>query len=208
MKSRNNLIAFAMSFASYFVQNIKLSSSIRNIILFGSVARDDFDKESDIDIFIDSKDDIEKEANGILDSFYKSFIYIKYWKLLGIENEISTKVGNLDDWDLKRSIVSHGILLYGKYSAEIGGKLYSIFMLDISGKRNEKLRIWRKIYGYKQKVKGREYMQKGLLDELSARRMGPAIFILPIQNANKMRQFLNENKVKHKVMELQTDSFE
>ena len=205
MKSRSNIISYAMAFASFLIQNIKSPSSVNNIILFGSVARNDFDKESDIDIFIDAKEDIEREVNEILDSFYNSIIYTRYWKLLGIENEISLKVGDLEKWELKRSLISHGITLYGKYSSEIEGRLYSLFVLETKGKRYEKLKIWRKIYGYRQKVKNKVYSQKGLLEEFGAKRLGPAVFMVPIEHENKIRQFLKENSVLHKVIELQTD---
>jgi predicted nucleotidyltransferase len=203
---RNNIIAYAMAFSSYLLQSIKSESSIINIILFGSVARNDFDKDSDIDIFVDTTEDIEKEVNSILDSFYESAAYTRYWKLLAIENEISIKVGEIEKWDVKRSIVSHGITLYGKYNSDIEGKLYSLFTIDIKGKRNEKLKIWRKLYGYKQKIKSKDYLQKGLLEEIQGRKVGPAVFIVPIENAGKAKEFLNRNKVKYKIIEMQTDS--
>jgi len=50
MKSK--LIAYAMDFASFLIQKIKNIDNINNIILFGSVAREEADKTSDIDIFI------------------------------------------------------------------------------------------------------------------------------------------------------------
>jgi len=203
---RNKLIAYAMAFASYLLQSIRSESGIRNIILFGSVARNDFDKESDVDIFIDTKDKIEKEVHNILDSFYESVVYKRYWKLLDITNEISLKIGDLDKWDLRRSVLSHGLSLYGKYTSELGGKLYSMFILDIRGKRNEKLKTWRKLYGYKQKVNKKEYSKPGLADELGARRLGPAVFILPLEHTNIMKQFLIKRKVKHRIIELQTDA--
>jgi len=206
MKARNNLISFAMAFASYLLQNLKQESAVRNIVLFGSVARNDFDKESDIDIFIDTKEEIEKEANDILDSFYSSIIYKKYWKLLGIENEISLKVGDLDKWELKRSIISHGIQLYGKYYSEIEARLYSLFVIEFKGKRSEKLKLWRQLYGYSQKIKNKQYIQQGLIKEYSIRRIGPAVLLVPIENENKLRQFLTENKISHKVIEIQTDN--
>lgn len=201
----NNLIAYSMSFASYLVQSIK-SDKIKNIILFGSVARGDHNKESDIDIFVDSKQNIEKEVYGVLDSFYDSIIYKKYWKLIGIRNEISIKVGNIENWDLKSSIISHGILLYGKYYHEMEGKLHSLFIIEIPGKRKDKIKVWRKLYGYKQKVNKKLYTQKGILEELQGKRLGASNFTVPIQNANQIKQFLRKNKVTFKSIDLQSDS--
>ena len=45
---------------------IDFDEKIRNVILFGSVARNDFSDESDIDIFIDSTHNIEQDVNKIL----------------------------------------------------------------------------------------------------------------------------------------------
>ena len=203
---RDNLIAYAMAFASYLIQNIESNKTIRSIILFGSIARNDYDKDSDIDVFVDSKDNIENEVKTILDSFYESILYQRYWKLLGITNDISIKVGDLDKWDVKRSIISHGISLYGKYTQDIGGKLYSMFIVDIGGKRSEKLRMWRGLYGYKQKVNKKVYAKKGILEQLDAKRIGPGVIIVPIINANLLKKFLIDNKARYKIIELQSDS--
>ena len=120
MKS-NSLKAFAVDFVSFLIQHLDSLEGIRNIILFGSIARGDFDKDSDIDIFIDTKDK-KITTDKIVSDFYQSQKYLKYWKLLGIENTINCKVGNLDKWELKRSIISNGIVLYGKYKAETKNK--------------------------------------------------------------------------------------
>src|SRR3990167_7304033 len=49
----SKLISYAMDFSSFLIQKIKEKEKIRNIILFGSVSRDEANKKSDIDIFID-----------------------------------------------------------------------------------------------------------------------------------------------------------
>src|SRR3989338_11413321 len=99
---KNELAAYAMSFAS-FVMASEAGNKINNIILFGSVAKNEFDKESDVDIFIDT-DAKEKEILKHLRLFYESQ-HMKTWRLIGIENEISLHVGQLDKHPLKRSIV-------------------------------------------------------------------------------------------------------
>ncbi len=49
MMKKNEIIAFSMEYASYLMRK---AIGIETIILFGSVARGDFDKESDTDIFV------------------------------------------------------------------------------------------------------------------------------------------------------------
>ena len=77
-------------------------------------------EESDVDLFIDADEKIEKKINRILDNYYNTKKF-KEWELKGINNGISIIVGELDndDWeDLKRSIMNTGIILYGKYKAK------------------------------------------------------------------------------------------
>src|SRR3989338_3571800 len=81
------LTAYALDFASFLIQKTKNRDKIRNIILFGSVARQDESKESDIDIFVDIIEDnkvIEKEISFILENFIDSVKHKDYWKLFGL----------------------------------------------------------------------------------------------------------------------------
>ena len=50
---QKEMIAFASSFSSYSINF--MGDSIKRIMLFGSVARDQHDEESDIDLFIETK---------------------------------------------------------------------------------------------------------------------------------------------------------
>ncbi len=110
--NRNNLIAYAADFVSFLLDS-DIFKRINRIILFGSVARGNFDEESDIDLFIDTKEGIEKEVRSILHLFQDSEIQ-KKWNLKGLENDLSLKIGDLNKWKLKRDITSDGIILYGK----------------------------------------------------------------------------------------------
>ncbi|MBS3151572.1 nucleotidyltransferase domain-containing protein, partial [Candidatus Woesearchaeota archaeon] len=106
-----SLISYSMDFASFLIQKIKNKDLIKNIILFGSVSREESEEESDIDLFIDvnkENSNLEKEIMQILEQFLDSMKYKNYWKLLGIKNknEIKLTIGILDKWkELKPSIV-------------------------------------------------------------------------------------------------------
>src|SRR3989344_9275165 len=109
--NRSKLIALAMNFSSFLVGRVE----VKSIILFGSVARNNFDDESDIDIFVECDKKVGKKIGKILELYKKTEEYEKF-RLEGVKNEISLKFGKLDDWkDLKRSIISGGIALYGSY---------------------------------------------------------------------------------------------
>src|SRR3989344_7366564 len=92
MPSKNELISYAMDSASYLIGKF---DKIDRIILHGSIARGDFDEESDIDLFIDSNEKNVKKINKILEDYYKTNKF-KEWKLKGIENPISIITGKLD----------------------------------------------------------------------------------------------------------------
>jgi len=203
MKSQKLFKSFAFSFASFLIEKIDLDE-INKIILFGSVARGEATKESDIDIFIDTKNiKIKNNLPKIINSFYESFMYKNYWELKNIKNEIKCIVGDLEKWKLKRSIISNGITLYGKTMGEIKGKTFCLFKVNVGGKINEKLKIWRKLYGYKQKTRKKDYYIKGLIEE--SEKIAPGIFIIPISKSQKIMDFLKKEKLKYQLIEFSTD---
>jgi predicted nucleotidyltransferase len=87
--NRYELIAYAMDFCSFLLKS-EMANEIKKIILFGSVARGDFDSESDIDIFIDTEKEkaVDNAAKKRLKAFEKSEIFEK-WMLKGLKNSLS-----------------------------------------------------------------------------------------------------------------------
>ena len=208
MLSRESLISYAMNFAAFLVDS-KAGEKINKIILFGSVAREDFTEESDIDLFIDADKKLEKEIEKIFTLFRSSQTY-KTWELKGLKNELSLKVGNLKKWGLRREVISSGIVLYGKHS-ELPEKAvyYLMITTDLKKKKTaQQMKIWRKLYGYKQKIGKKVYESKGLLEEAGGRKLGKAIILIPMEKRKEILQFLNKNKVTYTVNELWSDTFE
>ena len=67
--------AYASYFVSYLINNFKKIENISNIILFGSAAKGEAKKSSDIDFFIEVKRNskgFEKEIINLVNDFYKS----------------------------------------------------------------------------------------------------------------------------------------
>ena len=85
-------ISYIYDFLSLIFENEELIEKINEIILFGSVAKNTHDKESDIDLFFEIKNEkdvkeIEKRLSSILKSFeVKSE---KTWKLKNISYPIN-----------------------------------------------------------------------------------------------------------------------
>jgi len=209
MEKRESLIAYALSFTSFLLDS-EIGKKINKILLFGSVARGNFDEESDIDVFIDTKENIKESAEKALKMFNNSQAK-KIWELKGIKKEISMQIGNLDEWSLKRSVISNGIFLYGKYN-EIPkeAKYYlMIHMINLNKMKNSlQMRLWRKLYGYKQKIGKKVYTGKGLVEELGGKKIGKATIIIPMEKEKEVTDILNKNKINYKVYEIWSDSFE
>ncbi|MBS3157737.1 nucleotidyltransferase domain-containing protein [Candidatus Woesearchaeota archaeon] len=193
------LIAYATDFASFLIQNIDECYKIRQIILFGSVARGDADIKSDVDLFIDVTDEkLEAKIAKIKEKFYGSVKAKKYWQLLGIKNEIHCTVGKLNEWDeLKRSIVANGIQLFGKYKGELKTDASYLFTVMPGKNRNKNISAWRMLYGYKQIINSKTYLKKGLLNEYNGRKIANGVFIVPAEHTQNMSSFLRKNGFKY-----------
>jgi len=202
MIKRNELTSYALDFTAYLISKIK---EIDRVILHGSVARGDFDEESDVDLFIDAKENIEKKVNKIVDNYYKTKKF-RDWELKGIDNPISVIVGKLDskEWkDLKRSIINTGIILYGKYKAE-SEKVNQYTLFSFEGIKPDKKRvlIFRKLFGFK--VGGKKY--PGFIEKINGIKIGKGSALVPIEYTNELKKYFQDKKVAVKLYDLWSDS--
>ena len=181
------LKAYASYFVSYLLDNINKKSlnNIRRIVLFGSVARDEATKNSDIDLFIETSNKsktFENEIKKILEKFYQSR-ESSLFKTKGIDSKINIKSGVLKDWnEIYTTIASEGIVLYGYYEAKelpSGVKHFIIIFWD----KIEKNRgaFLNKIYGFK--IKEKRY--EGLLSKFNGKKLGKSSILIPIQHIVK-----------------------
>lgn len=190
------LTAYALDFASFLIQKTKNRDKIRNIILFGSVARQDESKESDIDIFVDIIEDnkvIEKEISFILENFIDSVKHKDYWKLFGVKSEIKLTIGNVDNWkELKPSLIADGIILYGKYKPKIKEGEHKVFFIWENIKPNARRVLFnKKVFGYRQNKKS----YQGLLVQYNGKRLGKGCIVLPIEHASFFHSLFKKFKV-------------
>ncbi len=192
--------AYASYFVSYLLMNIKDASIMDKAILFGSAAKEEASKDSDIDIFIDLKKDNKKlhiSIEKILEDFYKSREALLF-KAKGIDNKINLIIGKLDEWkNIKKSIESEGILLYGKYiSTENNGKKYVvIFWNKIEKNRGAFLN---KIYGFRV----RDKIYKGLIENFKGMRLGKSSIMVPIEHRQEILGLIKKYKVNAKIIDI------
>ncbi|MEK6952847.1 MAG: nucleotidyltransferase domain-containing protein [Nanoarchaeota archaeon] len=196
-----NLIAYAQDFVSFLLQNIRQSDKIDTIILFGSVVRGETDKNSDVDIFIETRTNMEDEIEKLKMKFYNSIKVRKYWDLLGVKNEIHCEVGNLDEWqDLEKSLNAQGIILFGKYKSKKQGSPCYLFSIEQGKNRNKNISLWRTLYGYKQKVNNKIYEKRGFVEDYNGEKIARGVFIIPSEHAQKIISFLKNNKIRYKII--------
>jgi len=203
-----DLAAYAGDFASFLIQNLKGDArQIKSIILFGSVARGEAGKDSDIDLFIDvTEEKVEKSVLKIRDNFFHSIKSNKYWALFGIKNEIHCTVGKLEQWkELAGSLVANGILLYGKYQGTSAGKQYYLFTIVPTSKKSKNVSVWRKLYGYKQIVGKKTYLKKGLLEELGGQRFAKSVFVVPAEHLGEMKAFLQKSRFRYQLISIRLE---
>ena len=196
---KETIISYVYDFLSDLIDLVP-ENSINQIILFGSVSRNDFDEESDIDIFIDTKKDIEKEYKNALFNFEKRSE--KTWKLKGIDMPINAIRDNLDNkkWkELREEILSDGIILYGKYKSspkELENKyLITYSIKDLNTK--EKMKIIRILNGYITVKNGKKYKTDGLIRKTNSLRVGTNTIIVSHLNQPYFKKIFKENKVKY-----------
>ena len=196
------LVSFAADFVSFLIQKIDMKhlANIRGMILFGSVARGEATKKSDVDIFLDLIRDDNKLAKiipGIIEEFYSSAMFKKYWRLMGIDNEIKCVPGKLDEWkELQPSIIAEGIMLFGKYVRAVKNRGKSFVIITWEKVKPESKRVFlsKKLFGYSMNGK----MYKGVLDGTGTVKLGSSCLLVPIENSKLVMETFKKIEVKFK----------
>ena len=200
--NKKDLIAYSMDYASFLLNNLpeKQASCITEIILFGSVARGDFDESSDIDIFIDTDLKLEKAINHLTEKFFKSVKFKEYWKLIGIEKKIKPLIGKLKEWkDLKESITVNGITIYGKYK-ERPKKMRPMMLFQWESIQNQSNRVLlnKRLFGYVQHSK----KYKGKVEVACGEKLGTNCAIVPIEHYSEILNIFRKMKLQIKMREI------
>ncbi len=188
------LVAYAGHFVSFLIQNIdrKNLGNVKEMILFGSVARGEAGKESDVDLFINVfREDsaVEKAISFLVKKFYASQAFKGHWKLLGVENEIKCIVGRLERWkDLEPSVISDGIILYGKYAGLAKGKAFALVYWGKVKPETKRVFLSKKLYGYA--YRGKSY--KGAMEGADAVKLGSNCLLVPLENSRAVLHIFKE----------------
>ena len=198
------LKSYASYFTAFLLSNLKQKDNLIRIVLYGSAAKGEATKESDVDIFMEVRKKtrrFENELKRIEEGFYQSR-EASLFRAQGVENRFSIKCGDLTAWkELYRSIASTGVVLYGPYEAHelpSGTKHYIIVFWERIGRNRGS--FLNKLYGFK--VKDKRY--RGVLLKSDGRKLGKSCIMLPIQYKNEIFRLLREHEVKASVLEVFT----
>ncbi|MBI4163526.1 MAG: nucleotidyltransferase domain-containing protein [Candidatus Aenigmarchaeota archaeon] len=196
--NREILVSYAYSFVSFLFADPKIADArIKTVYLFGSVSRGDFDKDSDIDIFIDSESkEIGKHVEMAMSKFLKSDEWKKF-RLMGIENKIKVMHGAIKRWELYESVKNDGLVLY---SSSVSEGLNSFFLVNIEPiseitKRN---RVMRKLVGRKEKY----YKGGGLVEGLGGEVLDNRVFLVPSEKIKSFLTIFSKEKVNYRIKKI------
>ena len=195
---KKEIYSYVYDFVSRLIERLP-EGSVRSIIVFGSVVRGDFDKESDVDIFIDAKNEklVEEKVRKSLNEFYSHSRHT--WVVRGIDNQINPIVGDLSSVkraNLKNEIISNSILIYGQY-AELPENISDFVLInyDISKlKPKDKSKFVRDLLGYRLLRNKKEYKVKGILDEVEGKRLVKNAILVPKRNQQQIYKFFSMSK--------------
>lgn len=160
---------------------------IDSIILFGSVARGEASKESDLDILVLGEEEAREEVSEITLDLEKEFD-------VSIELVLEDTLEDLENYFLQQ-ILREGIVLYGPpliEFEELELKPYSIVSYSLKKlDHSEKMKLRRNLYGYstKKKYKGKTYESKseGLLKQIGGEKLGPSVLLVPANKLNLVK---------------------
>jgi predicted nucleotidyltransferase len=170
-----------------FAKHVSNIPKIYGIFLFGSVARGEADKKSDIDflIVLDTQQDpdLMDERNEV------SQIALDLEKRLDRNIQLVFSNSRFDKLDRQfiEDVLREGIILFGRplmiADNKVGFSPYVLIHYELTGlSASDKMRVKRALYGYETRrtFKGKTYTSKakGLVNELDGKRTGIASILL------------------------------
>ncbi len=182
------------------------------IFLFGSVARGDTDRRSDVDLIVAFDTDLKDiDKLEVKDRISELTLYLEKEYDKNIQVLFTNKnFYGLDSYFIKE-VMREGILLYAK-SPKInvkGLKLepYALMLYSLrNSDKKERAKLKRLLYGHKtrKKFKGKvyEYEKKGLVSKLDGKHIGAGAIVVPQKNVQALEKRLEEFKIQHKRVDM------
>ncbi len=200
-KQTSRAIAYCYNALNFLFMEPDAYILIDRIYLHGSAARGSLTEKSDIDLFIDAKDEnariIEKMAISAISRFYNSNDYEK-WKRLGFLHTFSVMAGTLETWELKQSIMAEGILLFLKKAALMPAERKVLFIFKILKIKNKYLKFTRLFFGRKEAG----YKDKGILGKVKGDKISANVIIVPKESQQETEKALQKEGIDYSMKEI------
>jgi hypothetical protein len=187
------------------VNKLRSLPEVTAVVLFGSFARKDIDRRSDIDLLVV----VDREDPGSLRPRISRLI-----SGMKPHREISPILTNLRDLEptFLRNVFDDGIVLHGKLvlsPAHLALRPQVIIAYDLSGMtQTQKVHISRLIHGYGSRKtvggKVRTYRYPGLKDRYGATVISRSAILLKPEDARKFMKELESRKVPFSTWEVYT----
>jgi predicted nucleotidyltransferase len=187
-------------------------NEVAYIFLFGSVAKGDADKRSDIDILV-VLDTFEKDFEDMEAKTKISELALTLEKEYdrGIQVVFTNKNYEGLDEHFIEEVMKEGVLLYAKSPSVIVNGLqlehYVMIMFSLENLNpRDKMKVKRILYGHKTRkvVKGKSYesVKTGIVQSLLGLRIGPGAVLLPQKKASVIENELKKLKLTFKRVDI------
>jgi len=204
-----SLLPYAYDYISLLMEDDNIRNYTRNIILFGSAARGDADKHSDVDIFIDTPPEAASMISPAADKALRRFdvTFGRKWSAVGIKNTIKIIVGSLEEerWrDLKAEMASYGAVLYGGFEARQDGLAhFALFSYSLSRTlQKRKMRLLRSLFGYSTRIDNKTYRKAGFIEEIGGVKLGSNSFLAPVGRSRDVQRIFTAHGVTPEIREV------
>lgn len=187
---------------SYLTSSIakKFSEDVIAIVLYGSHARGEAGKKSDIDLLIIIEKERTELERALSDALEKTAVGKRIVPVLMTQKKLADNPYYIFD------IMRDGIVLYKNPSKPFripfafGERAMTIYTLNLQKfTQKERVKLNIKLYGsgtYKKKLRRgvhKTYKYPGILTELGGRKIGPSSFIIPSNAEERIDLMLKTN---------------
>ena len=190
----SNALAYCFNLLSFLFQSAEVPSKIKAIYVFGSAVRGGLEKGSDIDLFVECAKSDDARVRSLIHSaivkFTSSQDYEK-WKLFKFTYPFSVQVGRLEEWDLKLSIASEGLLLYQIRQPFPSGERMILCSITYPKKKKEYIKLRRWLFGRDESY----YRGTGIISEMRGKKISSTVFLIPQHEQTRMIGLLSKKKV-------------
>lgn len=199
------LIVFELS------RKLRKIPTLESVVLFGSAARGEMHKKSDVDILLIFNADHDPEIGdeGSLVHKISGELEKEYYMDNPFSFVFMNKMDELDS-EFLWEVAKDGVVLYTLPGSILGKEEYlqpsafiSYTFSNLAAK--DKMFVKRQLYGYKVKSvhDGKEYVNegKGIVQEYG-KKMGRATFLIDASHVDEVLELFQEKKVQYKISKI------